>query len=483
MPPAVADVSRYKHVYIDSVHYCEREVELAEKRKRKSFLNRNAEPLDPPKVRLIQLMRTVREDPHLALIVQTLRVPYMTREACKAELARTVAVLINLRYVDLPEGFFHDDPTSSVLKRELEASCPEIRRMKYAVGSEKSFLSLSQNQIWQNMEILELSGTNVDMQDLIVVLNSFKSLQELKLVDLTWLNDSVFEAPEGDPRFPPIHRLAFSGTPNITAQGLAEYLSFPQNAKVLTELYLATTGVQPDQLHLVLAKSPYLEQLTISEHIDHTFPSDRSIPPLSSLSLISLHYEVTSHSSPRLNLRSPTASYSTYLASSLLSNSLPALTELYVRDPSFPELLLLPLEKRVPHENTSSSFPNSATPSFAPPRGLNQPLLVYTKGLDELEWNFTSMSPPSPSISSPRSAARPISLMGTDILGPTWGKEARKSAMVGNGLGGFLTVPIEEVPGRPVSISTGSNAGGEWAAVTGQVSVDRTRKERKDLWR
>lgn len=483
MLPADADVRRYKHVYIDSVHYCEREVELADKRKRKSFLNRNAEPLDPPKVRLLQLMRTVRENPHLALIVQTLRLPYMTREACKAELARTVAVLTNLRYVDLPEGFFHDDPASSVLKQEMEASCPDIRRMKYAAGSEKSFLSLSQNQIWQHMEILELSGIIVDMQDLTIVLHYFSALQELKMVDMPWLDDSLFEVHGESPCFPPIHRLAFSGTPKITAQGLAKYLSSPQNREVLTELYLATTGVHAEQLHLILAKSPYLEQLTIIEHIDRPFPSDRSIPSLSSLSLKSLHYEITSHSSPRLNLRSPTASYSTYLASSLLSNSLPALTELYVRDPSFPDLLLLPLDKRIPDKITSSAVPIPATPGFSPPRGLNQPLLVYTKGLDELEWNFTSVSPPSPSISGPRSATRPISLMGADILGPTWGKEARKSVMVGNGLGGFLTVPNEEMPGRPVSISTGNTDGGEWAAMTGQVLVDRTKKERKDLWR
>lgn len=122
---------RYSHVRIDPVHYCELEVELAAKRKRRSFFDRNGDPIDAPQVRLNLLMNTVRQDPDLGDMVLSLRMPYMTREANKAEIARTVSVLPNLRYVDLPTGIFHDDQSCHALKQELMARCPDLRRMSY----------------------------------------------------------------------------------------------------------------------------------------------------------------------------------------------------------------------------------------------------------------------------------------------------------------------------------------------------------------
>ena len=409
----------------------------------------------------------------------------MTREACKAELARTVAVLGNLRYVDLPEGLFQGQTSCNALKQELQASCPDIRRMKYTNGSERSFVNLSHHHIWQNMEILELAGIHVDPQDLLYVLASFSFLQELKLIDLPWLDDSIFTGTGLPAFFPAVHRLTLSSTPNVHAEGLAAYLTQPCNHEVLRQLNLSTTGIQPENLHQFLAKATCLEQLSISEDIGHSIRSAQDLPMLSSSSLKTLHYEITSHSSPRHNLHSPATSYSNYLASSLLSNSLPRLVELFVLDPSFPELLLFPLQSRLSQlPSSSSNFSPPSSPISAPPPGLSQPLSVYTKGQEDLEWSLISITSPSPKITSRKSNSRPISVMGAGTLSPVWGGEARKSVMVGNGLGGFLAVPEEETPKRPMSLASSiPEAGREWAIMTGNVFPDRSKKERKDLWR
>ena len=65
-----------------------------------------------------------------------LKLPYMTRETVKGDLARTVAALSNLRYVDLPDGFFTGDPSCLPLRQELQARCPDIRKMSYHSGLE-----------------------------------------------------------------------------------------------------------------------------------------------------------------------------------------------------------------------------------------------------------------------------------------------------------------------------------------------------------
>ncbi len=261
------------------MHYCEREYELADKRKHKSFFDRNADPTDAPRARLLLLMRTLRENAILASRVLSLRLPYMTREGCKAELARTVAVLPNLRYVDVPEGFYSDDSSSTALKQELQVSCPEIRRMKYNAGSERSLMQIPRQRIWQNLEILELCGLQFENEELLYVLGSFSSLQDLKLVDLPWLDDSIFRpSSQSLPLFPPIKRLTFQNTPQIHAGGLAAYLSQTQNREALTQLSLSSTGVQPQQLHHVLSRAPYLESLSILESVERSFPADPPNP-------------------------------------------------------------------------------------------------------------------------------------------------------------------------------------------------------------
>ncbi len=123
---------RYHSIRIDTVHYCQREAILAEKRKRRTFFDRNGEPEDPTQARLHLLCRTLRDDPaRLGPLVEFLKIPYMLRESSQADLARTIAVLPSLKYVDLPEGMFQDDPPFITLRLEVQARCHELRRMTY----------------------------------------------------------------------------------------------------------------------------------------------------------------------------------------------------------------------------------------------------------------------------------------------------------------------------------------------------------------
>ncbi|KAF2841201.1 hypothetical protein M501DRAFT_1014014, partial [Patellaria atrata CBS 101060] len=182
----VAQGMLYKSIRIDAVHYCEREEFLADQRRRKS---RHGDPPDVPAIRLQLLSRTVRERQRIAEAVQILKLPYMTRETCKADLARTVSVLPNLQYVDLPDGFFTGDPTCHTLRQELQARCPDIRRMKYDSGSETSFEILQQYH-WQMLEVLELSRLRVEPILFRRVLACLPTLHELILTDIPWLSDT-----------------------------------------------------------------------------------------------------------------------------------------------------------------------------------------------------------------------------------------------------------------------------------------------------
>ena len=435
---------------------------LAAKRKRKSFFDRNADPIDAPKERFLLLMRTLRESRDLGSLVLSLRIPYMTREACKAELARTVAVLPNLRYIDLPEGFYSDEPSTNALKHELQASCLDIRRMKFSSGSEMSFSLVPRSRLWQNLELLELFRIHFETQDLLFVLSTFSRLHEIKFIDIPRLDNTIFPPASSTlPAIPALRRLTFQGTPRIHAKGLVTYLSRAQNQDALNSLSLIMTGVAPDELYKILSTAPRLFSLSINEDVDRAFPFDPPTPPLSSTSLKFLSYEVTSRTSPKYGLQPVTVSYYTYLSTSLLQGSLPSLRHLYVRDATFPETLLLPLPSR---PFSDSLMPS---PSFAP-KGLNQPLFIYSKGLDEMEWNFTSVEPASDANGrrGSMSPSRPLSFNSAESLGPTWGGQARKSVMVGNGFGGFLAIPSGDTP-RPGS--SGSFGG---------------KKERKeDLWR
>jgi hypothetical protein len=321
---------RYHSIRIDQVHYCEREDILGEKRKQKSFLNRNAEPEDTASTRLRLLCRTLRDNNRLGLNVMYFKLPYMTRETCKADLARTVAVLPNLRYVDLPEGLFMDDPTCYTLKQEVQGRCPDIRKMTYMGGAERSLELLSNGLVWRNLEVLELSKLNMDPTILRQALGSLPQLHALKVTDMKSFNDDLFGPSNYLPPFPALAELIFENTPNLTAEGLAAYLFRSDTQDALKTLCLTATGVHASTLQRILGVAPKLEHLSIIESVTTSFPAANSVHALQSKSLKTFHYEITSVMSAN-SYANTTASYYAYLTSSLLSGGLPNLEELYVR--------------------------------------------------------------------------------------------------------------------------------------------------------
>lgn len=404
-------------------------------------------------------MRTVRDSQQLADNVLSLRLPYMTREASKSDLARTVSVLPHLRYVDLPAGFYSDEPSSYALKQELMVKCPDIRRMVYTRGSEATFSQIAGSALWKSLENLELSDLQVEEGTLRHVLSTFPALKSLKMENLPQIGDSVFTPTRSLPMFPPITKLVVRDMLSITAGGLANHLSNTHNQSALETLVLLQCGVRPETLHIVLARAPRLANLTIEFNVDRSLLA-QDIPLLASRSVKTFHYEISSISSPS-GMQHVTKSYYDYLMSSLKANYLPALRNLYVLDSQFPDTLLLVPPPRV----FGGGEGGLQSPSSSGP-GLQQPLTLYTKGMDEFEWNVTQFEP----VSSGRrtSVTRPLSFHSAQ-LSPRWGGDARQSMVVGNGFGGFLAVPVDE--GRPTS----SGGGG--------TSRGNKRDSKYDIWR
>jgi hypothetical protein len=448
---------------------------LSAKRKRTSRFDRNGEPADPTKQRMELLARTVRDVEYLAVLVEILKVPYMTREACKADLARIVSFLPNLRYVDLPEALYRDDPSSAVLKNELLKKCPDIRTMKYYKGAEESFTMLAHYRQWQSLEILELKGLGIEADTLLYVLASLPALHELKLGKMSCLEDAVFKTNNQLPPFPPLHSLFLDDCPSVTSAGLVAYLSRPETREVLETLRLSQTGVLPQTLHEVLATASHLKELTINETVARSLPLS-PIPPLASRSLQTLRFEILP-ATPSLN--PPSETYYNYLASSLLSGTLPSLTALYAFSPSLPDLLLFQPAAPFAGGAATSRFSVAssiysvaepthglrlppAPPEYSHPAGIVSPLKLYTKPAEatELEWYLTEIEPPSDRNGRRGSATatRPLSLIKE-------GNRDRDSVLVGNGFGGFLAVPNADGGGSPrLSHSRKGSAakGNEW---------------------
>ncbi|KAL8704658.1 MAG: hypothetical protein Q9201_002192 [Fulgogasparrea decipioides] len=439
----------YHNVRIDPVHYCEREIDLAAKRKRKSFFERNGEPVDAPKQRVEQFSRTVRDNQSLAIQVEFLKMPYMTRETCIADLARTVSVLPNLKYVDLPDGIYSDDRSCMTLKQELEARCPDLRKMRYLHGAERSFALLSQSQPWQNLEILELSRLEVEPNTLVSVLASVPALHEVKLEELPLVDDSIFRRNPPAPTLPPVTILTLRNVLALTASGFEAYLSRPEVREVLSHLTLLDTGIGPSELYRILAATPYLKTLRINQTINRAL-NPATIPPLVSRSLETLYFEIESPPAAPHDLQLPSESYYQYLSSSILAGNFPSLRSLYALSTSLPSLLL-PLP--------AAPFANSKALSS----GLRQPLMLYTKSIPEHDWYLTVISPPTPANRrGSATATRPISFYnGSTQLGPQWGDKARDSVIVGNGFGGFLAVPSED--GARPSSSRGHKHKHSWS--------------------
>ncbi|KAJ5050947.1 uncharacterized protein L3040_002814 [Drepanopeziza brunnea f. sp. 'multigermtubi'] len=472
----------YHSIRIDAVHYCPLEDVLAEKRKRKSFMRHNQEPEDTAAARLRFLARTLYDNKGgFALNVQYLKTPYMTRETCKADLARAVSCCPNLRYLDLPEGVFQDDPSCTTLKHEIQGRCPELRKMTYIRGSERGLEALASGHVWHHLEVLELGKLNVDPVVLRQALGSLPNLHALKVTDMASFHDQLFTQSEYLPPFPALAEMIFENIPNLTADGIAGYLFRSDAQETLKTLSLTATGVHPQTLHSILAVAPNLKHLSITESVTTSFPA-ADVPSLSSKSLETFHYEITAATSAN-TYANTTASHYAYLTRSLIAGGLPSLTELYVRDPYFAETLLdlappLPafaadLDNLAPPKpfaagHKAKSLSLSSNNPFAKLHqgpGLRQELQVFSKGSDEMEWNFSKVKPPP--CGGKRGSAtvpRPLSSYGlTDSMGRGWNSAtggARQSVIVGNGFGGFLAVPADG--GRPSSSAGERNRGSQY---------------------
>lgn len=529
--------SRYHSIRIDSVHYCEREIDLSERRKRKSRFERNGIPEDPAGARLHLLCRTLRDDPtRLGKLVQYFKTPYMVRESSAPILARTIAVLPNLRYVDLPEGLFMDDPVHHTLKLEVQARCPGLRKMTYLAGSERSLETLSRGNVWPNLEVLELGSINMDPAILRRVLASMRRLRALKASDCRVLDDDIFRNNDILPALPPLEELVLTNIPRVTADGLVAYLSRNETKQSLKVLSLSNTGIPPTALHDVLANAPHLITLSISEQVESPFPYHGvPIPPLSNWALETLRYEITA-SPATSTYASTTAGYYNYLASSLFAGGLPRLAAIYVRDLNFPDLLVglpppMPGFAGSPQRPSSagstrafnaggaSSLSPSSTGGYSNPTprfssnnpfasafngsfglgmlSLNQTLEIFTKGDDDLDWGSTRMDPfdtyggggrgrgrGGHGRTASAASGRPLSSYGLSDIGTGWqsGAGARMSIIQGDGHGGFLSVPGETRGGhgRNSSASSFGAARDEWPRPS---SSQGPKKGNRDLWR
>ncbi|OAQ77422.1 F-box domain-containingprotein [Purpureocillium lilacinum] len=474
----------YHSVRIDPVHYCKLEAFLAEKRKKTSRFDRNGIPEDPALARLRLFRRTVRDDPtRIGKLVQFLKTPYMIRESCHVELAQTIAVLPNLKYVDLPEGMFADEPNYATLRLEVQARCPNLRKMSYVKGSERSFAALAQPQVWPCLEVLELDRLDVDPMVLRNVLGSLTRLRALKVTETPSFSDEVMVAADSLPPMPALEELVVKDAPRMTVAGLVEYLSWYETQSALRVLTLKDTGVQPWRLQEVLQMAPALRTLAIQAKVQDPFPTNESPALLSSKRLKTLRYEISSTSGAGPYA---TPGYYTYLASCIMSGNLPRLRRLYVRDESFPDKLsgLPPPQAAFSGRRPGSSSSNASPPAvrvsplpvqpprsptfpsqqpmsptgnpnrfssnnpFAQPRAgpfpPTQTLEVFTKNDEYGKWNFARVDSFTAAETGGHGDRRPMSSYGlaADVTGPGWDRgEARRSVLIGNGTSGFLAVP------------------------------------------
>ncbi|KAI5461317.1 hypothetical protein BGZ63DRAFT_424213 [Mariannaea sp. PMI_226] len=471
----------YHSVRIDPVHYCPREAWLAERRKKTHRFDRNGIPEDPAQARLRLLRRTVRDDPtRIGKLVQYLKMPYMLRESSHVELAQTIAVLPNLQYVDLPEGMFCDDPNYATLRLEVQARCPQLRKMTYNGGSERSFAMLASGRVWPHLEVLEINNLQIDPMTIRAVLGSLHNLQAFKVSGMPALTDDVLSSADGLPTLPPLKELVLTDVPRVTIRGLIEYLAWQETQQALTVLTLKETGVHPSHLQEILTMASSLRTLAIQAKVMEQFPNSSSIRPLASRSIETLRYEINAASSGAFS--SITTGYYTYLATSIMDGGLPRLRRLYVHDDSFPDQLQgLPPPNAAfaaGHMRSGSNTSVKSAPGFgfsasmnnlapvAPPRrpmanappthrlSSNNPfasrgpnalppthtLEVFTKSDEFGKWNFARVD----TVRAVAPSRRPVSHYGlaADVTGTGWsGGDARRSVMVGNGAGGFLAVP------------------------------------------
>ncbi|KAF2754836.1 hypothetical protein EJ05DRAFT_443041 [Pseudovirgaria hyperparasitica] len=473
----------YYNIRIDAVHFCELEAYFQEQRERKSRRSRHAEAPDPPTLRLQLLQRTLKESEFLWQSVTFLKTPYMTRETCQAELARCVSVVPNLQYIDLPDGCYSGDSLSSTLTNELMSRCRHIRQMKYRAGAERNFEQLERGH-WPELQILDISGIHVEPAVFRQVVGSLRYLKELLVTEADWFGDQVFHSAPGIPHFPALSKLTLKHVP-VSIDGLLHFLNDGVARGNLTHLTISGTHIRVPDLHKLLKRASDLVYLNYTDSVSMSLPID-PIAPLQSISLRTLHYEITSASDNSQSLHPPTASYYTYLQNSLQNGFFPGLRSIYVRDSDFPARLLL--------------APPAPAFKAAPAPRLTQPLEVYTKGQSEMEWVYTSVIPSDTAgRRGSMSGGRPISQYEAEKgLGSQWGGSSRRSTMVGNGFGGFLVVPDMDDGARPSSRGSafgGSVFGGSPATSPMRSEFNlrppersslfggKSKRDSRDLWR
>ena len=385
--------------------------------------------------------RTVKDNDILAASVESLKTPFVTREVCAPDLARAISVLPNLRYVDLPEDIFSETSTSTTLRLELETRCPDLRWMKYAAGAEASFAALAQAKHWRNLEIVELHRLTVDASLVGEVLSSLPNIQELVLSGVEGLDDSIFSPVLRPVPLPPVERLGLHDLPDITATGFVHYLSRPEVSGTVTSIKLSNTAIPIHALNRILRPCVKLRSLHVVHMIDRPFPLG-SVPPLISPSLKRLNYEINTRASHQRNGNPSFESYYLYLARSLIQGTLPSLTHLYALSTTL--IAMLAPRSAVGVEQVPEG-------SSSPEKVMAQSLNVYTKSVSELEWNLTLINPPArdPQIESYEASTRPMSLHRLLPLNAQWRSQGRESVSVGNGFGGFLTVPLQRSPISP----------------------------------
>lgn len=507
-------------------------------RKRRRRFDRNGDPEDVPSVRLKLLCRTLREDPtRLGSRVRVFKTPYMLREGAQADLARTIAVLPHLLYVDLPEGLYSDDPSYATLRLEVEARCPNLQKMTYRGGAERSLARLSHGRIWRNLQVLELIRINIDPNILRQVLGALRHLRALKVTESKTFTDDVFAYNEMLPPFPALEQLILTKTPGITSAGLVEYLSWPEARMTLEDLSLIKTGVEVPFLHEVVTAATSLRSLAVQARVDAPFRSGPHTQRLTSGSLETLRFEISSDSNASA-YSSAASTYYTYLASSILGGGLSNLRAVYVLDEDFADQLQglpLPPLPRAPFaqgagqrpqssgsgismsSSPRSEFPfvppNVAGSDLAPPRrpfapsapasnrfssnnpfagtgSLTHTLEVFARRDEAMNWSFVKVSPDA-ALLAPTSSRysivsggggmrhdRPLSSygLGADMASQGWNTPgARRSVMVGNGAGGFVPVGAHEPAG-------GLRPGGD-ALWPRPLTSEGEKKGDRDAWR
>jgi hypothetical protein len=432
----IAEPLQYTSIRLDSVHYCGLEEELENKRKRGSFFQKKHEaPVEVPEMRMRLLYRTFQENERIACLVQYLRVPYMTRETCIADHARLVSLTPEMRYCDMAEGVFSDDNTCVGLKAILYARCPELRKMTWTTGSEKNFADLWQQQPWRNLEVVKLDSMRIENGDLLRVLNSLPALHDLTLKSLPWITDNIF-TPTFTNGFPALQTLILDDLETLSSAALLSYLSRPIVSASLTSLSILNTPLPPGSLAAILLASTSLESLHYATTVTRAF-SDSSPEPLRSISLRKLHYEITPCPSVK-GLSTPTPSYYHYLASSILSQSLPSLSSLFVRESEFVDRL----------EGHLVSF--------------EVPLTVHTKSADHLDWSkylIPATSDPSSSANGPNHAGLEVKAvweMPRNSLVADFGDKRMSGFLQAWGEGELLVPPSPGFRRDPVGSRPGS---------------------------